>query len=181
MGIILVSDIFGKTPALITLAKELNAESIIDPYNGNDMAFDSEADAYAYFSKQVGLDAYFEQLTTSLTSLNTPKTLIGFSIGAAIIWRLSAIMAADNIKNAFCFYGSQIRNYTEIEPRFAVNMIFPQREDHFDVLALQNKMAKKANTKVINTNYLHGFMNHLSDNYNQTAYREYINILRASI
>ncbi|MFT6141863.1 MAG: hypothetical protein ACJAXN_003098, partial [Psychromonas sp.] len=31
---ILVSDVFGKTPALIKLSEELNVRVIVDPYNG---------------------------------------------------------------------------------------------------------------------------------------------------
>ena len=39
MNLVLVSDIFGKTAALKALAEELNAQSIVDPYGGVDMAF----------------------------------------------------------------------------------------------------------------------------------------------
>jgi len=39
MNIILISDVFGKTPAVIKLAKELNAKIIVDPYNGKAMGF----------------------------------------------------------------------------------------------------------------------------------------------
>ncbi|MDX1728640.1 hypothetical protein LOC50_06415 [Pseudoalteromonas sp. SCSIO 43095] len=39
MNLVLVSDIFGKTAALKVLAEKLNAQSIVDPYGGVDMAF----------------------------------------------------------------------------------------------------------------------------------------------
>jgi len=189
MTVILVTDIFGKTPALVTLAKELNATFIIDPYNGVDMDFNNEADAYAYFSKEVGFDGYFDQLAKAVTSpipadnasSYAPITFIGFSVGAAVIWRLSAIMNSDSVKNAFLFYGSQIRNFTEIEPKFDVNVIFPKKESHFDVLALQARIAQKTKVKLVKTNYLHGFMNRHSSNYDHTAYNEHIDMLRSFI
>jgi len=207
MAIILVSDIFGKTPALVELANELNAELIIDPYNGIDMGFNSEADAYDYFTEHIGFDAYFTLLTkainsirltssTSLTPLtqavNTPITLIGFSVGAAAIWRLSALKSTVNpivnpavnpkvnINNAICYYGSQIRNFTELEPRFNVKLIFPKSEPHFDVLALQNCLKTKPKVEIVNTEYFHGFMNLHSTNYVQSAYIEQVNLLRTS-
>ena len=58
MNLVLVSDIFGKTAALKALAEELNAQSIVDPYGGVDMAFKSEQQAYEYFSQHIGLDEY---------------------------------------------------------------------------------------------------------------------------
>ena len=47
MNIILVSDIFGKTPALIQLGKAIGATAIIDPYDGVDMSFEDKSKAYA--------------------------------------------------------------------------------------------------------------------------------------
>jgi len=58
MNIILVSDIFGKTPALIQLAEAIGATAIIDPYDGVDMGFEDESKAYAYFVEQVGFEQY---------------------------------------------------------------------------------------------------------------------------
>ncbi|KGK03078.1 hypothetical protein QMA03_10980 [Pseudoalteromonas sp. APC 3356] len=55
MNLVLVSDIFGKTAALKALAEELNAQSIVDPYGGVDMAFNSEQQAYEYFSHILAL------------------------------------------------------------------------------------------------------------------------------
>ena len=90
MNLVLVSDIFGKTAALKALAEKLNAHSIIDPYGGVDMAFNSEQQAYEYFIQHIGLDEYVAILQKAIEPLAGNTILIGFSVGASAIWSLSA-------------------------------------------------------------------------------------------
>jgi hypothetical protein len=172
MNIILVSDVFGKTPALMKLSEELNANIIVDPYDGINMNFKNEEEAYSYFINNVGLDKYLSKLLEITMSISSVTTLIGFSIGASVIWKLSENSAVKNIKSGICYYGSQIRNLKEINPLFEVELIFPKMETHFDVLQLQSELCKKQNVKTMKVNYLHGFMNFYSINYNQVAYKE---------
>jgi len=181
MPIILVADIFGKTPALIELSKALNAAGIVDPYNGMEMGFTNEAAAYAYFVDNVGFSAYLSELLKVTESLPSDCTLIGFSIGASVIWKLSENRSVNSVKRGICYYGSQIRNFTAVNPLFEVELIFPQSEPHFDVLAVQAELAKKPNVKTMQVPYLHGFMNFYSTNYSQTAYTEQLNWLRENI
>jgi len=163
MNIILVSDIFGKTPALIQLAETIGATAIIDPYDGVDMGFEDESNAYAYFVEHVGFERYFEILQSELQNQVSPthsmNVLIGFSIGASAIWKLSGNPKITNIERGICYYGSQIRNLKTVTPRFDIDLIFPEKEDHFDVLALQKALYQKENVQITQTNYLHGFMN----------------------
>ena len=181
MGIILVSDVFGKTPALERLAKELNANKIVDPYDGKCMNFLDENEAYLYFIDKIGLDTYLKKLKLALKSNNMVVTLIGFSVGASTVWRLSGTSSNKYIKNAICFYGSQIRNFAEIKPTFNVKLIFPKSELHFDVEKLRKELdkKKKVNTNIVN--YLHGFMNCNSINYDKKAYLKHIELLRLEI
>jgi hypothetical protein len=172
MNIILVSDVFGKTPALMKLSEELNANIIVDPYDGINMNFKNEEEAYSYYINNVGLDKYLSKLLEITMSISSVTTLIGFSIGASVIWKLSENSAVKNIKGGICYYGSQIRNLKEINPLFEVELIFPKMETHFDVLQLQSELCKKQNVKTMKVNYLHGFMNFYSINYNQVAYKE---------
>lgn len=181
MSIILVSDVFGLTPALLEISEKLGACTIVDPYNGQIMGFQNEAEAYSYFVKEIGLDNYLSSLFESVESIDEPTTLIGFSVGASVIWRLSEKKVNNLIKQAFCYYGSQIRNFTQIEPRFKVNLVFPKSEAHFDVEELQDKLSNKANTKTEKVEYLHGFMNFYSNNYNNSGYSKHINLLYSLI
>jgi dienelactone hydrolase len=181
MNIILVSDVFGKTPALIRLAKELNANIIVDPYDGKNMNFLDENEAYSYFMDKIGLDSYLTKLQNVIRSANHVSTLIGFSVSASIIWKLSEISANNYVKHATCFYGSQIRNFTNITPTFEIELIFPKNELHFDVSKLEKKLAKKQNVKTKKVDCLHGFMNFYSINYNQEEYLKQIELLRLSM
>jgi len=178
MNIILVTDIFGKTPALVKLSEELNAKVIVDPYGGVDMAFKDEAKAYSYFMENIGFDDYLSILLKKTESITSASTLIGFSIGASIIWKLSEMLSVKNVNRAICYYGSQIRNFKEVSPQFEVDLIFPKKEFHFDVLELQNELSRKKNVNTSKVEYLHGFMNLYSTNYNQTAYNLQLNWLR---
>ncbi len=178
MNIILVSDVFGKTPALEKLGEELNTTVIVDPYDGINMNFKNEAEAYSYFIDKVGLDNYLSKLLEITTSISSLTTLIGFSVGASIIWKLSENLSVQNISHGICYYGSQIRNFKEVNPLFEVELIFPKMETHFDVLELQSELCKRENVKTSKVDYLHGFMNFYSRNYNEVAYWEQLNYLR---
>ncbi|PLY05224.1 MAG: hypothetical protein C0625_14440 [Arcobacter sp.] len=181
MNIILVTDIFGKTSALLKISEEINAKIIVDPYGGVDMAFKNEAEAYSYFIANVGFEDYFSVLLKTVESITSTSTLIGFSIGASVIWKLSEKPTVKNVNHAICYYGSQIRNLKKITPMFKVELIFPKKEFHFDVLKLKNDLSKKNNVHTTEVDYLHGFMNLHSTNYNQSAYNEQINWLRQNI
>ncbi|MDO6447258.1 hypothetical protein Q4493_15925 [Colwellia sp. 1_MG-2023] len=177
MSLILVTDVFGVTSALLEISKKLGANSIVDPYSGQMMEFKDEANAYSYFVNEIGADNYLLHLLKAVKSINQQTTLIGFSVGATAIWRLSEIECNSFINQAYCFYGSQIRNFTKIEPRFKINLVFPKSEPHFDVAELQSNIAEKDNVKTKKVEYLHGFMNYYSNNYSKYGYMEHIEFL----
>jgi len=168
MNIIIITDIFGLTPALLTLSQTLKANTIVDPYQGQQLAFENEADAYAYFSENVGLDAYLAQLQKIVSLAPIESILIGFSIGATTMWRLSETTLANRIEQGFGFYGGQIRKYTDIKP-------------HFSIDELQNTLDQTQRVKMLNSNYYHGFMNIYSDNYHEDAYHQQVKRLLSII
>jgi len=178
MNIILVSDVFGRTPALVKLGEELNTAIIVDPYDGINMDFKNEAEAYSYFMDNVGLEKYLSKLLEVTRTISLDTILIGFSIGASVIWKLSGNPLVKSISCGICYYGSQIRNFKEVNPLFEVELIFPKMETHFDVLQLQSELCKKQKVKTSKVDYLHGFMNFYSSNYNKVAYWEQLNYLR---
>lgn len=175
---IIVSDIFGRTSALEKIAEALPGEvEILDPYDSEHMAFSSEAQAYAHFSSEIGLDAYTDMLSRTIASQNSLVSLIGFSVGASAIWRISEKKELKNISSAICFYGSQIRNYIDITPKFSIQLIFPSSESHFLVSELIHSLEGKDNIEIRRADYPHGFMNTHSENFYQSGYDQFMKTL----
>jgi len=180
MSIVLVADVFGKTPALVQLSEALNGAVIVDPYDGKDMGFANEAEAYAYFRAEIGFEVYLAKLKKTLGSSQAVTTIIGFSVGASLVWKLSEAVGRDSVKRAICFYGSQIRNLTEVVPKIDVELIFPKSEPHFNVSELITRLSKTPKVTATQVDYLHGFMNVYSDNFNKQAYNEQLELLCGS-
>jgi dienelactone hydrolase len=175
---IIVSDIFGRTSALEKIAEALSGDvDIFDPYDSEHMAFNSEAQAYAYFSSEVGLEAYTDMLSRKLASQTNQVSLIGFSVGASAIWRISEKEELKNISNAICFYGSQIRNYIDITPKFPIQLIFPSSESHFLVSELIHSLEGKEGIEIHRADFPHGFMNSHSENFYQRGYDQFMKSL----
>ncbi len=74
---IIISDIFGRTPALDKLCHAIIPDiDIIDPYCGNFMDFPNEHEAYKYFMKRVGINEYCQIIKSILSKESSPVTLI---------------------------------------------------------------------------------------------------------
>mgnify|MGYP000662689776 CR=1 FL=1 len=158
--------------------EKLDVKDIIDPYDGKYMKFESENEAYIYFAEHIGHDNYLKTLKGIVEYTSNKSILIGFSIGATAVWRVSEDLVNKKIQSAVCFYGSQIRNFTHISPSFPIELIFPNKEDNFDVLALHSTLNKKNNVSSTIVKYLHGFMNFHSINFSEKAYKKQILLMR---
>lgn len=178
---LIITDIFGLTPALKDIAHTLPQPChIFDPYNGKDMRFVNEAEAYTYFMGETGLRQYAEKLVLFTQSLNCQLRVIAFSVGASALWDICHKEEVDNIVSATCFYGSQIRYNRSQCPIFPIELIFPAYEEHFSVKSLIADLLDTKNVSIQQVAHLHGFMNKYSNNYNGTGYREWSEILRNS-
>lgn len=180
MSTALVADIFGVTPALKKLGKQLNNALIIDPYQGKNMGFADEETAYQYFIKNVGLDNYLALLKSALKEQPNIQILIGFSVGATTLWRYAGTcydIGPINVKKIIGFYGGQIRQYLDLIPKVPVELIFPQSEIHFSVSKLIEGLPENEHLSVSRCDYLHGFMNERSTNYHPEAYQYYLDKL----
>lgn len=180
MHTIIVSDIFGKTAALDEIAASCSDEvEVLDPYNAEVMNFNDEAEAYRYFISEIGLEAYTARLLGTITAKTGPIMLIGFSVGAAAIWKISHLAAASNVAAAIGFYGSQIRHSPDITPIFPVKLIFPAAESHFSISELITTLSNKDNVQIQQVTSLHGFMNRHSQNFDAKDYEQFMKELGA--
>lgn len=179
MRTVVVSDIFGKTKALEKLCRNIATEyEIIDPYSGEDMGFKNEAQAYEHFAGNIGLDHYSNHLLKHLEGNQIQINLLGFSIGASAIWKISSSLKREIAKHVAGFYGSQIRKYLEVEPAVVIELYLPAFEPTFSISALADRLTSKMNVRVHQTGYLHGFMNELSVNFSREGYIGQVNRLR---
>lgn len=138
------------------------------------MNFDSEENAYEYFSTNIGLEEYIKIVKNCIDEINEEFEVLSFSMGASAIWVLSQTLLNKNISRAVCFYSSQIRHYPKIKPLFEMTLIFPKYEEHFCIEELKSKIQDTKNVSIVQSEYLHGFMNKYSKNYNEEAYKKYL-------
>lgn len=180
MIIVVASDVFGNTAALSSFAHAFTENVLIfDPYNSKEMNFRCEKEAYNFFSQNVGLDTYEKKLKTFIQSIKSNVCLIGFSVGASIIWKLSGDKELKNVSAATCFYGSQIRNFASVVPVFPLELVFPKYEEHFSVSDLISKLSGVKNVQISHSSYLHGFMNAHSNNFDEKALKYFTTTLFA--
>ncbi len=182
MKLIVISDIFGRTLQLVDLIREFSdvycETVIIDPYEGLSRHFKSEEQAYHQFQRESGLKNLLEKAAQEIRRSDTQVDILGFSIGGTCAWNLASQGDYKQIRLCLCFYGSRIRDYIESVPQVRTTIIFPRLEAAFDIEPVIRQLSKKNNTEVIQTPYLHGFMNKASNNYSEAAYQYFIPWLR---
>ena len=82
---------------------------------------------------------------------------------------------------AIGFYGSQIRNFLDVNPVMPIDLYFPGDEPDFDVSTLIEKASRKQFVRCFKTDYSHGFMNKRSKGYDTAGYSEYLTMLRNEV
>ncbi len=183
MRLVAVADIYGKTNCLEDLlsyfSQKYEAIEIIDPYESTEIDFENEKEAYKYFQEYIGFNGYIEKLYQYLKDNQFPEYhLLGFSVGASAIWAISQMLEFNKSTKGVCFYGSQIRNFSQVNPQFTIDLYFPKSESHFSVDELITVLNEKDSVNCYKTNFLHGFMNKKSKNYNEEGSCKYLEILR---
>ena len=109
-----------------------------------------------------------------------PTTCIAFSAGASAAWRAQLLTGNTHLKKLIGFYPSQIRNYLALDAKVPCEFIFPASESHFNVDEVIKALSTKADVKCYKTNFLHGFMNEYSTNFNAQGLVEYSNYIKQS-
>lgn len=188
--IMLFSDIFGISDAFVELAGHLAEDQslvkLVGPYDDPTLSFYGEDVAYKAFVRAGGVESYIERVELALNGIDSPTLLIGFSAGAAAIWNavsdISKLKVCDNHFLGFIgFYPGQIRHYLSFTPEVETRLYFPADEPHFDLEEVIKQLTGKKRLKIDKTPYAHGFMNKLSNGYDNQAYQVFLQKLRKKL
>ncbi|MEH7131333.1 dienelactone hydrolase family protein [Neobacillus drentensis] len=143
--------------------------------------YSEEESAYLNFMENVGFsDAVYKIKNLLLSVKNEYQKIyiIGFSVGATVAWLCSEEECLDGVVG---YYGSRIRNYTQIVPLSPTILFFPQVEQSFSVDELISNLDKK-NIEIYKYFGQHGFSDPYSTKFNekssQNAFNEMLNFLK---
>ncbi|MCK6256365.1 dienelactone hydrolase family protein [Fictibacillus sp. KIGAM418] len=171
--IIVVHEIYGLNQHMKKVCKFLSQQEfdVICPnVLGRETPFDyyEESLAYEHFMKNVGFEKTSEKVK-KLVKENKPNYkkifITGFSVGATVAWICSKEAGVDGIIG---YYGSRIRNYTEVSPQCPVLLFFPEEEKSFAVDELITVLQKK-DVEVYKFAGKHGFSDPHTANYNEES------------
>ncbi|MCJ8325977.1 MAG: dienelactone hydrolase family protein [Campylobacterales bacterium] len=183
MNILIICDIYGLNKSSEKLEKYLKDLShnvyTIDAYKGMFKNFLCEKEAYSTFIKDCNHNKYYSILEDKNKTFKA-DLIISFSAGASAAWRLSE----NNLKfckKIICFYPSQIRNYTDINPRIPTLVVLPKKELTFDIDVLKKEIENKKNVDVVIYDYDHGFMNKSSASFSKKAENKSFELIKSVI
>lgn len=166
-NLLLATDIFGHTPEVQALARQLGgAARIASPYGDERRRFVSEMEAYAAFSAQTDIAGYAELLRARLRERPCDLAL-GFSVGATALWLCLAQPAPWLPKRAMLYYGSRIREHAQLSPLCPTRLIFAEGETAFDPASLVQRLCARGLQAELLPGSRHGFMNPLSPGHDQ--------------
>jgi len=169
-ALIILHEIYGANRFIEDLCTEYHLQGfdIFCPemLGRNSFPYAGSAEAYDYFSKNVGFDydKEIKQLIEKLKLLYDKVFIMGFSVGATIAWKCCEDTVCDGI---ICFYGSRIRDYLLLQPCCPVLLLFAA-QDSFDVDSVINKLQGKSNVDIQKLRASHGFMDPYSNHFVQT-------------
>lgn len=174
MLIILATDIFGLTSHVQEFVAHLRERGhvpvSISPFSLS-LSFTDEAEAYAAFLQTGGVEAYTGKILAGLQAAAEPLICIGFSAGAAALWKALAHSEAGRARLAIIFYGAQIRDAAQLQPLCETLLVFPAEEPHFSVAGLVSRLQGRPGVCCTQVPWLHGYMNRLSRNFDPAGYR----------
>ncbi|APF15147.1 TPA: dienelactone hydrolase family protein [Salmonella enterica] len=131
--------------------------------HGLPFKYEQQDQAYKNFVNTCGFDTTKINLLLGEIRGGYKKIImIGFSVGATIAWLSAESNLCDGI---VCYYGSRIRDYTDIMPQCPVLVIMAQFEKSFDSYVLQKKLAERTTVTSHVLNSHHGFSDPYSETY----------------
>lgn len=166
-ALLIATDIFGHTPEVQALARQLGGTArIVSPYGDERPHFASEMEAYAAFTARTSIARYAEHLSARLRE--RPLDLaVGFSVGASALWLCLAGATSRLPRRAELYYGSRIREHALLRPCCPTRLIFAAQEASFDPVELARQLSASGHNAEVVPGSAHGFMNPLSTGYDE--------------
>lgn len=159
--VLIATDVFGNTPALASLVRQLGLPClVVSPFGDETPQFRSEQQAYQAFLARGGVARYADTLAAILQSRQAElRYALGFSAGASALWINSSQPQAAHLQAMTLFYGSRIRDYRQLQPLCPVRLIFAEQEAAFDPAELVHELRRHGHAAEIAKGSRHGFMN----------------------
>lgn len=179
--LLVATDIYGPTDAFCQWVDAILPscwdKQVISPYSEN-IHYSDEPIAYQAFLQTGGLDNFKQKLTIALKMQSQSTVALGFSAGAAALYYvLSSYDKAHHTQHFYGFYPGQIRFFTDKATLIPSTLYFPNSEPHFDVDTVIKALSMHANVTCNKTEYLHGFMNPYSRNYDTQGQSDFTQVL----
>ncbi|MGE8205624.1 dienelactone hydrolase family protein [Heyndrickxia sp. NPDC080065] len=178
IAILVVHEIYGLNQHMLNFCEILGKQGF-DVFCPNMIereaafAYSEEKAAYSHFMENIGFNKALNNIRHTLSSIQNKYEkiiIIGFSVGATVAWLCSEISSVNGIVG---YYGSRIREYTDITPQCPVLLFFPEEEPTFSVDDLISKLSEK----LIDIHKLkgkHGFGDPYSSNYQKESAKKAI-------
>lgn len=158
MRTIVASDIHGVTAELRSMIETVIRDAIfLSPWDTDTCPFADEQEAAAVFISQNGIESYAEKISAAAN--HEPAYIIGFSVGASAAWLHSASDNCNPDSAATLFYGSRIRDYLSLTPKFGITTVFAEMESSFSPREIVDSVARDNVRAFIEPGTVHGFMN----------------------
>lgn len=161
---IVAADVHGVTARLRSLLATLCGDAIfVSPWDGDGCPYDSEQQAHSAFLANHGMASYADKIAAAAG--DAPVFIVAFSVGASAAWLHAASGRGSADSRATLFYGSRIRDYADLTPRFDISAVFAECEASFAPAQLAQRIAGERVHACVEAGTRHGFMNPDSPNY----------------
>ena len=130
-------------------------------------SYEEEEIAYENFMTNVDFENAHNQVNTLINHLSKEYShihIIGFSVGATVAWLCSEHPSVHKIIG---FYGSRIRQFTQVIPRAETILLFGKQEKSFHPIHLKSTLSTYPLVVVKIVDGEHGFADPYSPKYNE--------------
>lgn len=184
MSVLIITDVYGETPAVASLARQLPAPCHIIAPETSSTPFKNGQQAYQGFIAAGGVAAYADKIARFLhnsAQQTTPtqhpiQHIIAFSAGASAWWLQSTLLPL-SIHSATLFYASRVRDHAELDSACPTHFIFAEHEEAFHPAQLVQQLRQQGHQAEIAPATQHGFMNPYAAGFSLKMQTRYIAML----